>query len=159
MSFNMKMDEWEDIYNAEAGFLYRFIYGMVQDRNEADDILQETFYRAIKHGKKGVKNIRAYLMRISRNIIYDKWRRRKKEEGKAIQVEDRDTMAEERIEIERAIQKLSPEYREVFILREMNGLNYEEISQSLNIPIGTVKSRLNRARLELRETLRRKLEL
>ena len=110
-------------------------------------------------GRKGVKNIRAYLMRISRNIIYDKWRRRKREEGKAIQVEERDTMAEERIEIERAIQKLSPEYREVFILREMNGLNYEEISQSLNIPIGTVKSRLNRARLELRKTLRRKLEL
>ena len=53
MSSNMKMEEWEDIYNAEAEFLYRFIYGMVQNRNEADDILQETFYRAIKHGKKG----------------------------------------------------------------------------------------------------------
>lgn len=153
------MDEWEKIYNEESEYIYRFIYGMVYNTDDANEILQETFYRAIKHGKKGVRNIRAYLIRIARNIIYDNWRRRKKEEDEMREIVKSDSDTNLRIDIEKAIKGLTPEYREVFVLKEINGLNYDEIAVQLKIPVGTVKSRLNRARLELREKLRRKLEM
>lgn len=153
------MDEWEKIYNEDSEYVYRYIYGMVYNSDDANEILQETFYRAIKHGKKGVKNMRAYLIRIARNIVYDNWRKRKKEEEEMRDVEKGETDTNLRLDIEKAIKGLSPEYREVFVLKEINGMNYEEIAVQLKIPIGTVKSRLNRARLELREKLRRKLEM
>lgn len=153
------MEEWEKIYNEESEYIYRFIYGMVYNQDDANEILQETFYRAIRHGKKGVKNMRAYLIRIARNIIYDNWRKRKKEEEEMREVEKGESDTNLKIDIEKAIKNLNPEYREVFVLKEINGLNYEEIAVQLKIPVGTVKSRLNRARLELREKLRRKLEM
>ncbi len=153
------MEEWEKIYNEESEYIYRFIYGMVYNQDDANEILQETFYRAIRHGKKGVKNMRAYLIRIARNIIYDNWRKRKKEEEEMREVEKGESDTNLKIDIEKAIKSLNPEFKEVFVLKEINGLNYDEIAVQLKIPVGTVKSRLNRARLELREKLRRKLEM
>jgi|UniRef100_A0A7C4UG94 RNA polymerase sigma-70 factor (ECF subfamily) len=153
------MEEWEKIYNEESEYIYRFIYGMVYNQDDANEVLQETFYRAIKHGKKGVKNMRAYLIRIARNIIYDMWRKRKQEEERMREREESASDVDLRMDIEKAIKGLIPEYREVFVLKEINGLNYDEIAALLKIPIGTVKSRLNRARIELREKLRRKLEM
>ncbi len=153
------MDEWEKIYNEESEYVYRFIYGMVYNQDDANEILQETFYRAIKHGKKGIKNMRAYLIRIARNIIYDTWRSRKREEEEVREIEKGEHDPDLKLDIEKAIKRLNPEFREVFVLKEINGLNYEEIAAQLRIPIGTVKSRLNRARIELRNELRRRLEM
>jgi len=157
------MEDWREIYEKESGFVFKFIYGAVQNKNDAEDILQETFYRAMKRGKKNIKNMRGYLLRIARNIIYDSWKSRRrmseyiKEEKKVDNYHPEDI--ETKIEIQKSIKKLHPDFRTVFVLREINGMSYEEIAVALRLPVGTVKSRLNRARLALRETLRRKVEL
>jgi len=62
--------------------------------------------------------------------------------------------AEKRMDLQSAIERLSPEHREVVVLREFEGLSYEEIAQALGVPRGTVESRLHRARGELREMLK-----
>ncbi len=157
------MEDWREIYEKESGFVFKFIYGAVQNKNDAEDILQETFYRAMKRGKKNIKNMRGYLLRIARNIIYDSWKSRRrmseyiKEEKRVDNYHPEDI--ETKIEIQKSIKKLHPDFRTVFVLREINGMSYEEIAVALRLPVGTVKSRLNRARLALRETLRRKVEL
>jgi len=157
------MEDWREIYEKESGFVFKFIYGAVQNKNDAEDILQETFYRAMKRGKKNIKNMRGYLLRIARNIIYDSWKSRRrmseyiKEEKRVDNYHPEDI--ETKIEIQKSIKKLHPDFRTVFVLREINGMSYEEIAVALKLPVGTVKSRLNRARLALRETLRRKVEL
>jgi len=157
------MEDWREIYEKESGFIFKFIYGAVQNKNDSEDILQETFYRAMKRGKKNIKNVRGYLLRIARNIIYDSWKSRRrmteyiKEEKRVDTYHPEDI--ETKIEIQKSIKKLHPDFRTVFVLREINGMSYEEIAVALRLPVGTVKSRLNRARLALRGTLRRKVEL
>jgi RNA polymerase sigma-70 factor (ECF subfamily) len=148
----MKIDI-ETIYRQYGGYIYGYIYGMVQNKAEAEDLLQDTFLKVMKSESDKIENMKAWLITVARNTVYDHWRREKRKRTLMPFLKRKKRNIDLKLDIEREIEKLSPKLKEVIILREINQLNYEEISEILGIEIGTVKSRLNRARKELRNLL------
>jgi RNA polymerase sigma-70 factor (ECF subfamily) len=149
---------------------YNLARWLAKNEDDADDIVQESCLRALKflRGFTGV-DARAWLLRIVRNTFYDAYRKRRNQEtGDEFEAAARDLQSAapgpdelllQNIDIEAlrgAIEELPDESREVLILREMEGLQYEQISEITGIPIGTVMSRLSRARASLRERLAKK---
>jgi RNA polymerase sigma-70 factor (ECF subfamily) len=142
---------------------------MLQNREEAEDILQETFLRVFKE-KERYDPTYAYstwIYTIALNLCRNELKRKKKfrffgidliKDDRRYAVEgggNRNCLSST---LEKAIASLPVKYRTVFLLREVNQLSYEETSESLGIPLGTVKSRVNRARLMLRKKLQPKIE-
>lgn len=146
----------ETAYRRYGDYIYRYIYGMVQNKAEAEDLLQDTFVKVAKSDLDKVRNMKSWLITVARNTVYDHWRKESK--WKFVDLfkpfpRKREEDLDLRMDIEKGIHELSPKLREVFILREINQLSYDEISNILDIELGTVKSRLNRARKQLREIL------
>ncbi|MDD9268516.1 RNA polymerase sigma factor [Paenibacillus sp. GCM10023248] len=142
--------------------VYRYAYGMLSDRMEAEDVAQEAFIKAfyslpkLEHGFA----FTSWLTRIVSNLCYDRLNQRKKENTSPQEwVETTARVDLERTDLQMSIQEaldtLSPEHREVIILRDVEGYSYDEIAGIIDIPIGTVKSRINAARLLLRKELKR----
>ncbi|MEO0292830.1 MAG: RNA polymerase sigma factor [candidate division WOR-3 bacterium] len=144
----------EQIFLDYNEYIYKYIYGMVQNRAEAEDLLQDTFIKVIKAQNTDVKNWKNYLLTIARNTVYDHWRKKKNKISlDFLKLKERKKDIELRLDIEKGIRKLSPKLKEVLVLREINQLEYKEIAEILGIEKGTVKSRLNRAREELKNFL------
>ncbi|KON28435.1 RNA polymerase subunit sigma-24 [miscellaneous Crenarchaeota group archaeon SMTZ-80] len=153
--------------------LLNFIYRFLGDIVESEDIVQETFYRVYKnkHYYKEVAKFSTWIYTIASNLAKTELRRRRRRKIFSIHKE---TAAEKEIElpdvksdpekevntvltekvIHKAISNLPPKFRQVIILRDVQGFSYEEISSIIKVPLGTVKSRVNRARLRLQEDLR-----
>lgn len=143
----------ESIYRTYGDYIYGYIYGMVQNKAEAEDLLQDTFVKVMKSDTSEIKNMKSWLITIARNTVYDHWRREKRKRNLNPFIRRKKRDVDLKLDIEREIEKLSPKLKEVIILREINQLNYEEIADILGVEIGTVKSRLSRARRELRISL------
>jgi RNA polymerase sigma-70 factor, ECF subfamily len=144
----------EKIFLDYSDYVFKYIYGMVQNRAEADDLLQDTFIKVMKASNKDIRNWKSYLLTIARNTVYDHWRKRKNKYNLdlfKLKAKERDI--ELKLDIERGIKNLSPKLKEVIILREINKMEYQEIADVLGIEKGTVKSRLSRARDELKDFL------
>ncbi len=149
---------------------YRLARHLMRNDSDADDVVQEAFLRALKYfggfRGEGPSQSRAWLLAIVRNMAHT-WRRRlhtgssttefdetvhseaiaDEHPGSALSRRDlRETLAE-------VLDRLPPEFREVIVLREMEGLSYKEISEVADVPVGTVMSRLSRARKRLQEAL------
>jgi RNA polymerase sigma factor (sigma-70 family) len=146
--------------------VFRYSYGMLADRMEAEDVSQEAFVKAFYSLSK-LDNIYAFaswLKRIVSNLCYDRIQKLKKtnvvsSELIETQISNNDMERRDlRMTIEEAMGNLSPEHREAIVLREIEGYSYDEISGMLNIPLGTVKSRISAARLLLRKEMIRELE-
>lgn len=152
--------------------LLNFIYRFLGDQTDAEDILQETFYRLYKnkHYYKEVAKFSTWIYTIAGNLAKTELRKRKRRsffsinqyagEEKDYEIPDdssnpeRETNTEITDEIiQAAIDKLSPKFKQVIVLRDIQGFSYEEISDIVKVPLGTVKSRVNRARLKLQEDL------
>lgn len=158
--------------------VFSLIYRMVRDRALAEDLAQETFIKvlnAIKTYKPEYK-FSSWIFKIANNAAIDHLRRRQLDTmsldgspsarspeemlASAPQLGDRGESPLQEIEsrelglaIERAISRLRPEYRSCILLRHVEGHSYEEIAQMLDLPLGTVKTYIHRARNELREHL------
>jgi RNA polymerase sigma-70 factor (ECF subfamily) len=148
--------------------LYRLAFSLMGNAADVDDVLQETFLGALKgvrsfREKSSVKTwfTRILVNQIARHRRY--WRVRRSErplsaDGEAVLsgalVPARADGTEVQMDVAAMLQTLSPEHRMIVTLREMDGLSYEEISQTLDVPVGTVESRLFRARQELRQRLK-----
>lgn len=158
--------------------VYRFALRLTAgDRVEADDVVQETFLRAYRHWhtfRRG-SNARAWLFTIARNVFLRARERRARLpetleseldfDAGALNADDvlRDVTAsdpERRFfasfideEVIRAVEQLPPDFREVVVLSDIEGLNYAEIAEVVDAPLGTVKSRLYRGRRMLQRTL------
>ena len=144
----------EQVFLDYNDYIFKYIYGMVQNRAEAEDLLQDTFIKVMKAGNKDIKNWKGYLLTIARNTVYDHWRKRKNKINLDLfKLKTKNTDIELKLDIEKGIKKLSPKLKEVIILREINRLEYQEIADVLGIEKGTVKSRLSRAREELKNFL------
>ena len=142
---------------------YNLARHLLRDPHEAEDAVQEAFLRALRHfgGFRGVDG-RAWLLRIVRNTCFTQLRRRRSA-GEAVEFEeDVQTIEEDRsgpeADLERTVAaervreglaQLPVEFREALVLRELEGLSYKEIAQIAGVPIGTVMSRLARARRRL----------
>ncbi len=154
---------------------FNVAYRLLGDADAAADATQDAFLKAFRrlHQHRG-GSFRSWLLRIVTNTCYDMLRKRKRQPTQPLEPLSDDEESDRlprwqsdaespedailRREIHWAVQEglahLSPEHRTIVVLSDIEGLSYEEIAQVLNIPVGTVKSRLSRARARLRDYLR-----
>jgi RNA polymerase sigma-70 factor, ECF subfamily len=151
--------------------LYGYAFVLTRDRTDAEDLVQETYLRAIRAmGRlRDDSNVKGWLFTILRNIWLNEVRQRRKApelfdmeaDDKTVNLVDEDAENPldvyvdklERRHVRAAIQQLPDEAREVILLREWEELSYQEIATVLDCPVGTVMSRLARARSKLRALL------
>jgi len=140
--------------------LYNYLFWMTGNRTEEEDVLQETFLRYYKYGDP-VENPKAWLFKVARNVYLKRQRKRSREVSLEL-VEANPVLPGMQVALEReelirkvreGLRRLKDHHREVIILRYMEGLSYEEMAAVLGENVGTIKSRLNRAKEKLREKL------
>lgn len=140
----------------EMGDLRRFALRLTGNVFEAEDLLQSTILRAIekKHLFQTDTDLNRWTSKIMFNLFVSSYRRKTKFETKydpeayleTLTVDPSQDYAAELNRVEDAMKKLSPEHREILVLISVKGLRYQEASAVLNLPVGTVRSRLSRAR-------------
>jgi RNA polymerase sigma-70 factor (ECF subfamily) len=165
---------WEDLVKVHTRRVYSICYRFTSSDSEAQDLTQEVFlriFRNLKSFRAGEGSFQVWLGRLTRNLLIDHYRRTRSDRSTE-SIEEQLPMLEERTAmsartdgmlagreaselLQKALEKLSPELRETVILRDLEELEYREIAQVLQVPEGTVKSRLNRGRAELARVLRR----
>ncbi len=169
-----KGDVWafEEIVRRYRDRLTNFVYRYVNDRREAEDLVQDTFLKLYqnKHAYKEIAKFSTWIYTIAANLAKTLLRKRKTRklmffshlgpEDKDLDLPSKDRTTQEILEsehgekiIQQAISKLPEHFRIAIILRDVQELSYEEISNIIGKPIGTVKSRINRARLRLQKEL------
>jgi RNA polymerase sigma factor (sigma-70 family) len=157
--------QFEETFLPFLDAAYNLARWIVQHDQDAQDIVQEAYLRAFK-GFPGFRggNSRAWLLTIVRNTAYS-WIHKHAADEKLVPYEEekhadiisfdqltREIVSEKRKEcLENALLRLSTEYREVIVLYEFEGLSYKELALALGIPVGTVMSRLSRARRRLQQ--------
>jgi RNA polymerase sigma-70 factor (ECF subfamily) len=154
--------------------VYALCYRFTGGAAEAQDLTQEVFlrvFRTLKSFRSAEGSFGTWLSRVTRNLLIDHYRRTRQEritdpieeqlptldlKGTVADQPDQALAGREASEVlQTALQKLSPELREAVILRDLQEMEYREIAQVLDIPEGTVKSRINRGRTELGRLLRK----
>ncbi len=157
-------EAFESIYRAYSGFVYNVAFRVVNNIDEAQEVTQEVFLAVYQKLKsfKFKSSLKTWVYRISANMAIDYARKRSREQDHTVLYENNnkfnkaiDPVGEniEREQQEKAIstllEALSPDQRVCIVLRSVEGLSYQEIAESLNININTVRSRLKRAREKL----------
>ena len=154
--------------------LFNTVFRLVGNKEDAEDVVQEAFVSAYQSlaSFKGDSQFFTWLYRIAFNTAVSHKRKQKgtvsldvgrngeggidpPDKSESNQPGHALLRAEEEHRIQRALNQLSPEHRYVLVLKDMEGQKYETIAEILQVPVGTVRSRLHRARLELREILER----
>lgn len=157
--------------------LYRTALSMTKNAGDADDLVQDTYLRAFQFFDQfqGGTNARAWLFRILTNLYINSYRRRTREpervsydeledfylynrlaDAQSRSGESPEETVTRKVQVEAiraAIERLPDEYRDTVILSDLNDFSYNEISEMLDIPIGTVRSRLSRGRRLIQKTL------
>ena len=175
---------FERLVAEHSGDVYALLYRLTSDAEEARDLTQETFLRAFQsiNRFRGDANLKTWIYRIAVNQARNRWRwwrRRKRDVTVSLDATDeqhkqslsatlrdndavdpeQETLANEREgQLREALLGLRQSYREAVILRDVEGFSYEEVADTLQISIGTVKSRISRGRLELRRKLEGSLQ-
>lgn len=165
---------WEEIVTAFSRRIFNLAYRFTSSVDAAEDLTQDVFIRIYKtldqyDAKQG--DLANWLMRLARNLIIDDYRHRQRnpQNTMADAVDDHQyhlravgTSAQREMErrelasqVQEGINKLPPDLKTCVILRDIEELSYQEIVEALQIPEGTVKSRINRGRIELAKILRR----
>lgn len=150
---NGDADAFGSLYSTYAPRLKIFLRHVLQDRQAAEDITQETFARMWENPNgfdPARGTLRAYLFGAGRNRAGEWWRKRGTQ-GVAVEEEPTQYGAETVVLISDALARLPEDQRSLLWLREVGGQSYEELAAILDIPVGTVRSRLFRAREHLRE--------
>ncbi len=170
-----KQDIFDNEFMPHIHSMYNFGYRLTLDRDDAKDLVQDTYlkaFRFIESFQKGT-NAKAWLFRILKNSFINDYRKKSKEPSKVDYQEvetyynsdevDRQITPDLRVEslkdmigdeISNALNSLDVDFRTVIILCDLEGFKYEEMAKILDIPIGTVRSRLHRARNLLKEKLK-----
>jgi RNA polymerase sigma-70 factor (ECF subfamily) len=153
--------------------IFQLVWRMLGSKEEAEDLTQEVFvkvYQTLDRFAEDHGSFPAWLMTVARNQAIDHYRRRREEHRRkaddpeilefTASGEEGPLRALERHErvalVHRGLRALPPDLREPLILCDLQGLPYEEVARTLQIPLGTVKSRINRGRLELAKRLQRR---
>ena len=165
---------WEALLRGYTRKIYNLCYRFTGRVEEAEDLTQEVFikvFQTLKSYDAAQGSFSTWLNRVARNHLVDHYRHTRKDRVTS-SLEDELPMAEEKPSphmeatgqlesrerreiLQLAMDKLSPDLREAVILRDLHDLDYEEIALVLKVPQGTVKSRINRGRLELGRVLKR----
>jgi RNA polymerase sigma-70 factor, ECF subfamily len=166
----LQSDSFEELAMPLFDQLYNFAHWLTQNREEAEDLVQETYAKALKGFSSfhlGT-NFRAWMYRILRNTFLTSRTGLRatmtvpldlEEDGPELAVENEnpETILVERWDrepLQKTIDDLPIHFREILLLCEVEEMSYQEISEALSVPIGTVMSRLSRARTTLRDRLR-----
>ncbi|HZI78016.1 MAG TPA: RNA polymerase sigma factor [Vicinamibacterales bacterium] len=152
--------EFQAAFEQHKDAVYRFAWRMSGSAAAAEDITQDVFVGLLRHPDRfdpGRGTLRALLLGIARNLALKRWRKEHR-----LEPLDEEAMAAEPVDlgrgevgdmVGRAVGALGPLQREVVILAEYEGLTLAEIARAVDADVGTVKSRLHRARENLRRTL------
>ena len=155
-----------------------FVYGIVRDQTAAEDLAQEAFVRIFRHVQdwKPIGKFTTWLLTIARNLALNEIRDRKKRPTLVLNAPANDTSESEAVsnlsgddrqpseeaqrseaarELRRAVEELPEPFRVVLVLCDLQQLSYQECADTLDLPLGTVRSRLSRARGYLEERLRK----
>jgi RNA polymerase sigma-70 factor (ECF subfamily) len=153
---------FRELVNRHARYLYGIAYSLTQNPSDAEDVVQETFVAVLKSKFRGESAVRTWLVQILVRQAALLRRTRSRKIGPAPSDEARKDLSvaaagsavsgsDARLDLAVMLEALSPEHRQVIVLRELEGMTYEEMAATLAVPRGTVESRLHRARAELRE--------
>jgi len=172
---------WEDIVRLYNRRIYNLCYRFTNSADDAQDLTQDVFiklYRTLGSYDVEKGAFTTWLTTLTRNLLVDHFRRSRqdritdsidgtsREEEDALSISDRlqdprpspdDRLATKETQkmVQKALVRLSPELREAVILRDLQDMDYKEIAGTLRVPEGTVKSRINRGRMELARLLSR----
>jgi RNA polymerase sigma-70 factor (ECF subfamily) len=163
---------WEELVRRHSRRVFNVCYRFVGNRPEAEDISQEVFlrvYKTLGSYRSAHGGFTTWMTSVTRNLLIDHYRRTKRDrltdslDDAMPVVENKESMGRRPDEqallgelsgqVQMALTRLSPELREAVILRDLQQLEYAEIQQVLGVPEGTVKSRINRGRIELARLL------
>ncbi len=166
-------DCFEELVKKHENQVFNLAYRVLGNRTDAADACQETFVLLLRklHTFRGESSFSTWLYRVSLNVCRDHLRKQKKhpvpspppeegprpedllEAGVAFDPEARFEQVETKDRVQSAIAQLPPKFKEVIYLHDIRGFNYAEVADILSVAIGTVKSRLNRARIRLAQEL------
>jgi RNA polymerase sigma-70 factor (ECF subfamily) len=163
---------WEELVHRHTRSVYNQCYRFTGRGSDAEDLSQEVFlrvYRTLGSYRSVQGAFATWLTRVTRNLLVDHYRRTRRDrltdslEDALPYVESKPSGgrspeklalgAELSAQVQGALMKLSPDLREAVILRDLQGLDYAEIQQIMEVPEGTVKSRINRGRIEMAKVL------
>lgn len=162
---------WEEIVRRHTRRVYNLCYRFTGNSTDAEDLSQEVFlrvYRTLGSFQSQHGAFATWLSSVTRNLLVDHYRRTRRDrltdsiDDSMEQVEIKGSAptphniaehAELSAQLQQALLQLSPELREAVILRDLQGLDYNEVQTVLGVPQGTVKSRINRGRIELARVL------
>ena len=166
---------WEELVRQHTRQVYGLCFRFTNSAQEAQDLTQDVFlrvFKTIKTFRSAEGSFHTWLARVTRNLLIDHYRRTRQErvtdsiEEQLPMLQEKGAAAAGRPDqalagreaseiLQATLQKLSPDLREAVILRDLQEMEYREIADVLDIPEGTVKSRINRGRAELARLLRK----
>jgi RNA polymerase sigma-70 factor (ECF subfamily) len=160
-----QVPSWEQIAREHGRFLYTVAYRLTGDHDDAQDLVQEVLLR-VRRGLATYQpgSLHGWLSRIATNAFLDDVRRRKRRPTDHLGDDDHalppSQAADEALaaanlsdEVQAALVALPEEYRSAVVLCDVVGFGYQEIAESLGVPVGTVRSRIHRGRAQLRKVL------
>jgi RNA polymerase sigma-70 factor (ECF subfamily) len=167
-------EAWRELVDRFGPRVYAIAYHFTMKREDAEELSQEIFLKVFEnlHRYDGGFPLVAWILSVSRNLCIDRYRRRKREksfrfvsdEAVTTLLKSDDDPASLALKKERtkllfsALAEIPEDLAEILVLRDLNGLAYEEIGKALDLPDGTVKSRLFRARTEVARKIRERHE-
>jgi RNA polymerase sigma-70 factor (ECF subfamily) len=154
---------FHQLVDRHADRLYRVAFSLVGNAADAEDVMQEALAGAFRGAKKfeGRSSVKSWLTRIVVTQAAKFWRSRYGKRDISLEPEVNEPMAsggslavDAKLDLNAALMQLSTEHREVLVLREIDGMAYEQMADVLGVPRGTIESRLFRARAELKKKLK-----
>lgn len=172
-------DAFCELISPYTGQLLNYAFRMLKNHEDAEDALQEAYLKIYNSLNKfeGNSSFKTWIYRIVTNVCLDMLRKQKRNSTTTLSITDEDgehelllpddTYMPERIAqknaaldaLQKALSSLNDEHRAIITLRDIDGFSYEEIADAMNISLGTVKSRISRARIRLKELLAKDKEL
>lgn len=158
---------WEEVVTEHSARVYRLAYRLTGNVHDAEDLTHDVFLRVFRSlGSYRPGTFEGWLHRITTNLFLDKMRRKQRirfdalSDESAARLPSRDGSPEQSYvdahfddDIQRALDALAPDFRAAVVLCDIEGLSYEEIAATLDVKLGTVRSRIHRGRAQLREAL------
>jgi len=167
-------DAWSALVSTTLRPIYRLCASYAPSAAEAEELCQEVYFKLWEnlHRYKSGSNFMAWAWRVAKNLIIDSYRRARREREAAwldpeiidhLPASDdphEETERRQRLRlIATSLRQISEELASLVLMRDFAGMSYKEMAEATELPLGTVKSRLNRARLELATSVRRRVDI